>query len=546
MNRIAMAMRSAILALWRQGWSFRRIARELGVHRDTVSRCVRVAREGPKAANPTAGSDRPVEAEFGVRAEWTGGSGPPSLCEPYRETIAEKAEAGLSAQRIHQDLVTEHGFEGSYESVKRFVRRTLTRRPLPFRRMETPPGEQAQVDFGRGALVEVPGGKRRRPHVFRIVLSFSRKGYSEAVWKQTTESFVRCVENAFWHFGGVPRTLVIDNLKAAVTKADWYDPELNPKVESFCLHYRTAVLPTKPYTPRHKGKIESGIGYVQKNALKGRAFSSLEEENGFLLEWETSHADLRIHGTTRKQVKKLFEQEERPALLTLPTDRFPFFHEAERTVHRDGHVELEKAYYSVPPEYLGRRVWVRWDPRVVRVFNARFEEIAVHVKREPGRFSTDPSHIAREKISRVEKGAAYLLKRAKLVGRNAARWAEEMLKLRGVQGVRVLMGLLSLAEKHGSMEIDHACELALSHGAFRLKSVRAMLRSDEKQGRLGFMEEHPVIRSMSEYGRFVSASFGNDRAGVAPLAGRPSAPGTAPSKGESGAGGRGARKEEQV
>ena len=164
------------------------------------------------------------------------------------------------------------------------------------------------------------------------------------------------------------------------------------------------ILPTKPYTPRHKGKIERGVDYVKDNALKGRTFASLAEQNRHLQSWEQTVADTRIHGTTRQQVGQVFAEVERPALRPLPVERFPFFHEAERKVNRDGHVEVAKAYYSVPPEYLGRTVWVRWDARLVRVFNQRLEQIAVHVRHEPGRFSTQAAHIAPEKISGVERG----------------------------------------------------------------------------------------------------------------------------------------------
>ena len=217
---------------------------------------------------------------------------------------------GLSGQRIYQDLKSE-GFDHEYHSVRRFVARLRGTRSLPFRRMECEAAEEAQVDFGTGAWIELPSGKRRRSHVFRIVLSHSRKGYSEAVYRQTTEDFIRCVENALWHFGGVPKVLVIDNLKAAVKHPDWYDPELNPKVQSFCEHYGVTILPTKPRTPRHKGKIENGVGYVQDNGLKGRRFTSLEEENRHLVQWEATVADTRIHGTIRKQVGKLFQELER-------------------------------------------------------------------------------------------------------------------------------------------------------------------------------------------------------------------------------------------
>jgi len=133
-----------------------------------------------------------------------------SACEPFREVIVEKLGLGLSAQRIWQDLVSDHGFEASYCSVQRFVRKLGVATPLPFRRMECEPAQEAQIDFGTGAPVVGPDGRRRRPHVLRVVLSFSRKAYSEVVWRQTTENLIRVLENAFGHFGGVPKTLVPD------------------------------------------------------------------------------------------------------------------------------------------------------------------------------------------------------------------------------------------------------------------------------------------------------------------------------------------------
>lgn len=517
-NRLKMAKVSAILLLRQRGWSLRRIARELGVHRSTVTRHVREAEGRAKPANPTLGEDppespKPAKVTLGTDGEvgskpakvTHGNSTCPSRCEPFREVILEKLEVGLSAQRIWQDLGDEHGFTASYSSVKRFVSRLRKRSPLPFRRMECEPGQEGQLDFGRGAPVVGAERKRRVPHLFRMVLSHSRKGYSEAVLRQTTDDFLRVLENAFWDFGGAPKTLVIDNLRAAVTKADWFDPELNPKVADFCRHYGVVILPTKPYTPRHKGKVERGVGYAQDNALKGRVFSSLAAENQHLAHWERQVADHRIHGTTRKQVKQMFEQVERPALLPLPPERFPFFHEAQRVVHRDGHIEVDRAYYSVPPEYLGHTLWVRWDSRLVRVFNQRFDQIAVHVKHEEGRFSTAPEHIASEKISGVERGATWLLKRARLIGPQAAAWGEAMLDARGIQGVRVLQGLLALARKHPRDAIGRACESALSHGIFRLQGLRGLLKEPTTQTQ--FLQEHRLIRPLSHYGWFVRVSF---------------------------------------
>jgi len=436
-----------------------------------------------------------------------------SDCEPWREVILAKSRQGLSAKRIHQDLFGGSGAAVSYDSVRRFLRRLGKQGQLPFRRMESPPGEEAQVDFGKGAPIVSPEGKRRRSHLFRVVLSHSRKAYSEAAYRQTTEDFIRCLENAFWYFGGVPKILVIDNLRAAVKHPDWYDPELNPKLEAFSEHYGVVILPTKPYTPRHKGKVERGVGYAQDNGLKGHKFDSLEAENRHLLCWEETIADTRIHGTTKKQVGKVFAEVERPALQPLPQERFPFFHEAQRIVNRDGHVEVAKAYYSAPPEYLGRTVWVRWDARLVRLFNHRMESIAVHSRREPGRFSTHPQHIAAEKISGVERGAEWLLRKVRWIGPQTTRWAETMVKTRGIQGVRVLQGLVALTHRHPAEALEEACETAFSHQAFRLRILRQLLkRQADRQQQFDFAQEHPIIRPLAEYREWLGAALARSRA----------------------------------
>jgi transposase len=538
-NRLKMAKIDSILHLHQQHWSIRRIAKELGISRKAVARHIRlrqpsskVARApigigdillGAKEATPEGGAHGPGSADQKEVAEHSkvarapigvtdlgtvrpGRAGPhqTSLCEPWRDIIVTKLESGLTAQRIYQDLVSEHGFAGKYSSVRRFVRCLERNQPLPFRRMECGPGEEAQVDFGTGAQIHLPDGTRRRTHVFRIVLSHSRKAYSEAVYRQTAEEFIRCLENAFAHFGGVPQVLVLDNLKAGVLTPDWFDPVLNPKLRSFGDHYGLALLPTRPRLPRHKGKIESGIGYVKGNALKGRVFTSLEEQNRFLLSWETTVADVRIHGTIRRQVGQLFAEVERQALRPLPLERFPFFEEGERKVHRDGHVEVAKAYYSVPPEYLGGTVWVRWDSRLVHIFNRDLEVIVVHVRRPPGQFSTQRAHLAAKKISNVERGTVWLLSQTRCIGPESARWAEAMLADRGIEGVRVLQGLLHLAGRHPAEALEHACAAAFSHLCYRLRTIRQLLKHEsQRQEVFEFVKEHPLIRDLGEYSQFV-------------------------------------------
>jgi hypothetical protein len=250
------------------------------------------------------------------------------------------------------------------------------------------------------------------------------------------------------------------------------------------------------------------VRYVQDNGVKAKQFSSLEQHNADLAHWEATVADVRIHGTTRQQVGKLFREVERAALRPLPRERFPNFQEAQRKVSRDGHVEVAKAYYSVPPEYLGHTVWARWDARLVRIFNHRFEQIALHVRHEQGRFSTQAQHLAPEKISGLERGAGYLLGKVRGIGPHTHHWAEAMLHARGIEGTRVLQGVLSLTKRHSSAELEKACEIALSHGAFRLRTLRQLLtRQGDRQLPLGFLEEHPIIRPLDDYAQVVQAAL---------------------------------------
>ena len=335
-NQISMGEREAIIRLYEQGWHKRRIARELGLDRQTVRKHIRKW-EDSKSPIMLAG-DSAAKSPISPAGKLIS-TGRPSRCEPYHAIIASKVEEGLSGQRIFQDLRTERGFSAAYDSVKRYLRRHFPDTAKRIWRVECDPGEEAQVDFGSGAPIIDEQGHRRHVHVFRIVLSYSRKAYSEAVLRQNTETFIRCLENAFRHFGGVPRSIVLDNLKAAVQNADWYDPDLNPKIMEFGRHYGVVFLPNRPRSPEHNGKVENSVKYVKNNGLKGRVFHSLQEENRFLQDWEASIADHRIHGTTRQQVALRFAAE-KPALQTLPAMLFPCFEEAQRLVHRDSYVEI--------------------------------------------------------------------------------------------------------------------------------------------------------------------------------------------------------------
>jgi transposase len=489
MYRLTLSQQQAILTLHARGWSARRIARELGIHRETVGRELQISKPAKVATG--------FESEAGAKPAKVA-TGSRSLCEAHRTYIEAALAQGLSAVRIHQDLVAEHDFAGRYNTVKRFVQALSHTATLPFRRIETTPGEEMQVDFGQGAWV-LADGKRRRPHVFRATLSFSRKGYSEVVWRQDTESFLRCLENAFRRFGGVPKVIIPDNLKAAVLQADWFDPQINPKLTDFAAHYGTVIFPTKPRTPQHKGKVEAGVKYVQNNALKGRSFGSLAEQNQFLDQWEARVADTRIHGTVRQQVEALFEKHERPALQPLPAGIFPSFHEAKRSVHRDGYVEYKKAYYSVPPEHVGREVWVRGDSKLLHLYTLQMRPIAIHTLVDAGRFATDEAHVHPHKRNAIERGANYLLERCRLIGPHSGAWAEAMYGNRGPMGMRVLQGLLHLARRHPADQLEQASEKAVRHACWRLRDLRRLMEQGDKVVQIDFLQEHELIRDLSAY-----------------------------------------------
>ena len=531
MNQLKVNQQETIQSLRKRGWSARRIAREMNFDRETVSKYIR--QEEAKPATPTPGSSTAnavgnetapggAESKPGTLTPGSStgeevnpsGENPPeahafaqamaaaranvSLCEGWKTAIVAGLDQGLSAKRIHQDLVRDQGFAGGYQSVKRFVRKLEQAAPVPFRRMDFAPGEQMQVDFGSAAWIVEPDGRRRRPQIFRAVLCCSRAGYSEATSDQKTETFLRCLENAYRHFGGVPLTTVPDNLKAAVLHADWYDPELNPKLASFADHYGTVILPTKPRVARHKGRVERGIDFVQ-TALKGRTFPSLSAVNTFLTEWEKNTADTRIHGTTRRHVCEHFLAVEKPALQPLPASVFPSFTEGKRRVHLDGHVEFDKAYYSVPPEYTSREVWVRGESRLIRIYSLKMEQITVHPRVEPGRTHTDDAHLHPLKRRLADRGTVYLLERCQDCGPNTGAWALAMCQHRGLEGIRVLQGLLALVRKTPVDQIERAAAKALQRAGWRLGDLKQALAEPANVVQVDFLETHPLIRDMQAY-----------------------------------------------
>jgi hypothetical protein len=218
-----------------------------------------------------------------------------------------------------------------------------------------------------------------------------------------------------------------------------------------------------------------------------------------MADWERNVADTRIHGTIHQQVRPFFIMAEQPALLPLPAGLFPSFTEGKRAVHRDGHVEFEKSFYSVPPEYVGREVWVRGDSRVIRIFNVRMEEVAVHVRGARGRATTSDEHIHPLKRRLIDRGVRYLLSRCGEIGPACGAWAEAVHHHRPIEGVRAIQGLLPLAKKHTADEMEKAAAKALCRSAWHLSAVKTALGEPENVVQVDFLETHPLIRNLTAY-----------------------------------------------
>jgi Integrase core domain len=519
-----MMKRQEVIVLLALGWSFRRIERETGVRRETISKYSREADPNPAKTFPgSTGSTEGLEAQ---KAEESGrpanevGSNPAktfpgSAANPaktfagshlsprfaaaeYRDAILEKLELGLSVQRIFQDLAEDYSYGHSYESVKRYVR-TLAPRPRAVGVMYTAPGEESQVDFFQGPpTLDRTTGQWRRPWVFRMTLCHSRHGYEEAVWDQKLGTFLRLHENAFADLGGATRVVRHDNLKAAVIRACLYDPDVQPVYAALAAHYGFTPLPTRPRNPQENGKQERSGGYVKDNALKGRRFDSLDELNNFLRHWNRTVARLRIHGTTRRQVWTHYEETDKKALQPLPSDRFPLFSCGTRTVHPDGHVEVEGGFYPTALHLVGQDVQVRWDEGLVRIFH---EEtlVTVHLRVKPGSFARPYGQATTPSSSQLAY-AAKLLGLCARVGPALKDWAEAAYAERDIRALRLIQGALALVRKHPKEAVLAAARRALDHRLFRYRDLRRLAeQADRAPAQRTLLTVHEGIRPMTDY-----------------------------------------------
>ncbi|HSQ02825.1 MAG TPA: IS21 family transposase, partial [Burkholderiales bacterium] len=288
--------------------------------------------------------------------------------------------------------------------------------------------------------------------------------------------------------------IVLDNLREGVLSPDICDPALNPLYRDVLQHYGAVPLPCRIADPDRKGKVESGVGHAQKTPLKGLRFESLEEAQHYLDHWEARWADTRIHGTTKRQVAAMFA-EERSSLQPLPLEPFRYYQYGERTVHLDGCVEVEAAYYSAPPGWIGRRVQVQWDVRQVRLLDPRTGQLLrEHLREARGRHRIkDEDRPKKTPLSTVQ-----LLGRADKAGSQVGALCRGMHHEQGETAVRRIQGVLSLARKYGTACVDEACAAALEVGVCNYRFVRRYLERNP-QLPLSLRQVDPLIRQLTLY-----------------------------------------------
>src|SRR6516164_926836 len=317
-NALSEEKKQQVIALGKLGWSLRKIERETGVRRETAGAYLRAA--GIAIRIPRAwGRRAPAKPANEVTPDFVGPlsqmpsstAGRVSTCKPYRELIEEQLSRGRNAKAIWQDLVTDHGYPGDYQTVKRFVRKLGgSKLSQAAGIILTEPGEEAQVDYGSGPLVRDPQtGKYRRTRLFVLTLGYSRKSVRLLAWRSSARIWAELHEKAFRRLGASPRVVVLDNLKEGVLVPDVYDPTINPLFRDVLAHYGVVGLTCRVQDPDRKGKVESGVGHAKKTPLKGMRFESLEEAQAYLDRWEERWADTRIHGTTKRQVAAMFAEE---------------------------------------------------------------------------------------------------------------------------------------------------------------------------------------------------------------------------------------------
>lgn len=497
-------LQTTVFTLLAAGKSQREVARITQIDRKTIRGLAqRLAKEASNSPGVATGPGEQIPPPWppGPSRQST------SACEPHRDFIAAQLQLRRNFTAVYQDLVDQFGFTAGYNSVKRFAGSLIEGEPAQFDRLEFARGEELQVDYGEGAPTLCPGTDRyRKPRLFVCTLRYSRRSFRRVVWKSSQETWARLHEQAWRYFGGSCSYVVLDNLKEGVIKPDLYEPQLNPVYAAVLAHYGVVADPARVRDPNRKGTVENAIQHTQSTALKGRRFASIEEQNDFLEHWETHWAAQRIHGSAKRQVEAMF-QEERPFLKPLPLQGFQYFVESERTVYDDTCVRVDHSSYAARPARIGSRV-------LVRVFEHHLEirdfQTQALLRTHP--LAARPGSVIlpdAERLFNPSRETRRILTQAKAIGPAAEQLCQRLFDKDGRVGQRRLWGIVGLAKRYPRRLIDRACAMAMHEGISSYQQIKALterLLNDALadidtpvQGELALTQDDPLIRSGEDY-----------------------------------------------
>lgn len=464
-----------LLLQMRHNQSDRAVARDTGLDRRTIQRYRKWATEHALFTEPLAS----LEDLQALRHKTLPDPLPPqnqSSVEPFRETVVQLRKENVKMRAIFQRL-KERGYQGSYASVYRFVRVLEPVLPDVCVRVETAPAEEAQVDFGEVARLQDPQtGALRKVYAFVMTLCWSRHQYVEFVTDQKSETWLGLHVRAFAFFGGVVQRVTCDNLKSAILRAAWDDPQANHDYAECAEHYGFRIAPCRPYTPQHKGKVERGVGYVKDNFWAGRGLTDLDVANRTVREWCLQEAGQRVHGTTKERPLDRFQQIERERLLPLPKRAFDMAVSKESKLHRDCYLVFEGSYYSAPFRLVGQKLRVRAGVAQVRLYDSDYHLVATHERaKKPGERHTHPDHLPQEKLAGLYHSAETCREKARALGQAVQEIVEILLTDPVLDKSRAAARLLRLLERYPASRLEAACARALTFGDPSYTTVKRIL-----------------------------------------------------------------------
>ncbi len=497
-------LESTVMTLLGNGVPQREIARKTGVDRKTIRKYRRKLASAPaveaNSSTLATGSvallgtqnppPRPPETVSAVQI-----CSPAipqharSACEEHREWIEEQLRLGRNAMAIYQELLDCRGFCARYNSVKRFCRALRWRAPEQFDRLEFAPGEEAQVDYGEGALTLHPrSGKYRKPRLFIMTLRYSRRSFRKVVWKSSAEQWARLHEEAFQYLQGATQYVVLDNLKEGVIKPDLYEPEINRLYAAVLAHYGVTADPARVRDPNRKGTVESAIQHTQSTALKGKRFASIEEQNAYLMHWEEKWAASRIHGRAKRQVEEMY-QAERPHLRPLPLTSFQYFTESTRTVGGDTTIQVEGSWYAASPARIRTAVLVRLYATEIEIRDLTTLKL---LRRHPGAYRKGELHLPdAERVFNPSRQTHWILDLAHGIGPKTHALCLGLFDQRGREAQKTMWGIVRLVPRFPARIIEQAVETALAREHYSVKAIRA-IAEQLLQKAVAALEEQPI------------------------------------------------------